>query len=97
MESLGHMDSRISPPSSPGGSVELVRFKEQLHQRMASLVGDLIKYDIDLGFAKNELESLYIKEVLRENDGNIGNTAKALSIHRNTLSKRMRDLKITVR
>lgn len=67
-----------------------------MHHKLSELVAELINNDIDLQFAKKELESTYIQQILRQHNGNIGHSAKALGMHRNTLSKRIKDLKITV-
>ncbi|CAM2069045.1 Helix-turn-helix domain-containing protein [Sulfidibacter corallicola] len=65
-----------------------------MHHKLSELVAELINNDIDLQFAKKELESTYIREILKRHNGNIGLSAKALGMHRNTLSKRIKDLKI---
>ena len=69
---------------------------DHLNRKLAALVGALIEHEIDLQFAKKELESTYIKEILRGNNGNIGLSARALGMHRNTLSKRLKELKIVI-
>jgi len=68
----------------------------RLHHKLASLVGDLVKHNVDLQFAKKELESLYIQAILRDNNGNIGLSARSLGMHRNTLSKHIKDLNIVI-
>ena len=68
------------------------RLSDQLHQKLASLVRSLVKHDIDLSYAKKQLESAYIREILDANQGNIGQTARVLGVHRNTLSKRIKEL-----
>jgi DNA-binding NtrC family response regulator len=65
-----------------------------VHRKLYDLVTDLIENDVDLNFAKKQFEATFIKEVLDRNGGNIGKTAKQLGMHRNTLSKRIRDLEI---
>ena len=44
--------------------------------------------------AKKSFEKLYIEERLRENDGNVSETAKELGIERTNLHRKMRELKI---
>ncbi len=44
--------------------------------------------------AKKSFEKLYIEEKLRENDGNVSETAKELGIERTNLHRKMRELKI---
>lgn len=79
-------------PQSPGEK----ELSDQLHTKLDSLVRSLIKHDIDLKYARKELETAYIREVLKKHQGNIGAAAKALGVHRNTLSKHIKELKITV-
>lgn len=67
-----------------------------MHHKLSELVAELINNNIDLQFAKKELESTYIQQILQQHNGNIGLSAKALGMHRNTLSKRIKDLKIAV-
>lgn len=67
----------------------------RLHLRLEELVHDMLDCKIDMTYARHALEKAYIGEVLRRNGGNIGRSAKALGMHRNTLTKRIRDLKIT--
>ena len=45
-----------------------------------------------LAEAVSEFEKLYIKKALARNKEHLSKTAKALGIHRNTLSKRVADL-----
>ena len=89
------MDNLISPPNSSDAIFEGKSWSEgQLHHKLSSLVGDLVHHGIDLHFAKKELEAMYICEILRANKGNIGSSAKALGMHRNTLSRRLKELQI---
>lgn len=90
------MEKSPHPPTlaAPTDAKQPTRAKDPLNPKLASLVRDLINHHIDLQFAKKELESLYIREVLRAHDGHIGQSATALGMHRNTLSKRIKALKI---
>lgn len=65
-----------------------------MHQKLSELVFELIEHDVDLQFAKRQLETAYIQEILTRNQGSIGKSATKLGIHRNTLAKRIRDLNI---
>lgn len=65
-----------------------------MHEKLSELVTDLIDNSIDLNFAKRQLEAAYIQEILQRNEGNISKSAQVLGIHRNTLTKRMRDLQL---
>lgn len=65
---------------------------QNLCHQLETLVLAMLDSDVDLQYAKLSLEKAYIREVLKRHGGNIGQTALALGIHRNTLSKRIRDL-----
>ena len=67
-----------------------------LHDHLSAFVDLLLDHNIDLNFAKRELEAQYIKMILTRHHGHIGKSARALGIHRNTLTKRIRDLKINL-
>lgn len=91
------MENRLNPPISLNQTGEGDGWSEnQLHMKLSSLVNDLVHHNIDLHFARRELESMYISAVLRANHGNIGTTARALGMHRNTLSRRIKELQIQV-
>ncbi|MCB1041654.1 MAG: hypothetical protein KDC35_01865 [Acidobacteria bacterium] len=67
---------------------------QNLHSHLTSFVDLLIDHQIDLGFAKRELETCYIRRILEDNQGHIGKSAASLGMHRNTLSKRIKELEI---
>lgn len=80
------------------GSIHLAQNeRDELRHSLAQFVNGLIRYNIDLNYARNELDYFYISEVLRHNGGNIGRAAKTMGMHRNTLSKRIRELNIAVK
>lgn len=54
----------------------------------------LFQHQVDLEFAKTQLEARYIHKVLERHNGNISQSARTLGIHRNTLAKRIRDLDV---
>lgn len=56
---------------------------------MESLIGEMLEGKILLGEAIAEFEKIYIEKALALNNGHLSNTASALGIHRNTLSKRV--------
>jgi len=61
----------------------------QLHLRLGALIDEMLDGRILLEEAAAEFERLYIEKALRRNRQHLTNTAKALGIHRNTLSKRV--------
>jgi len=84
-------------PDAPRNETEINnRFSEQLHHKLDGLVRSLIHNDVDLDYARKQFEHAYIREVLKLHHGNIGQASRALGVHRNTLSKRIKELKIPV-
>jgi transcriptional regulator with PAS, ATPase and Fis domain len=61
----------------------------QLRTRMESLIEEMLDGQIMLGEALSEFEKLYIQKALARYDEHLSQTANALGIHRNTLSKRV--------
>jgi DNA-binding NtrC family response regulator len=62
--------------------------------QLDSLVNQMIEHHIDYEDAVAEFEKRFIKKVLEINNGNQCKAAKALGIHRNTLSRKIEGLKL---
>ena len=60
-----------------------------LRNRMEALIEEMLDGQIMLNEAMSEFEKLYIQKALLRNKDHLSQTAKALGIHRNTLSKRV--------
>ena len=60
-----------------------------MRKRMESLIGEMLDGRILLEEALTEFEKIYIQKALERNSDHLCNTATALGIHRNTLSKRV--------
>ena len=56
---------------------------------MEQLIEEMLSGQILLNEALSEFEKLYIKKALLRYNDHLSNTADALGIHRNTLSKRV--------
>lgn len=56
---------------------------------MEALIGEMLDGRILLDEAITEFEKIYIQKALERNEAHMCNTAAALGIHRNTLSKRL--------
>ena len=56
---------------------------------MENLIEEMLDGQIMLGEAISEFEKLYIQKALNRNNDHLSQTADALGIHRNTLSKRV--------
>ncbi len=61
----------------------------QIHERMEILIEEMLNGQILLNEAISEFEKLYIQKALMRYGRHLSNTANALGIHRNTLSKRV--------
>ena len=61
----------------------------QLRTRMESLIEEMLDGQIMLNEAMSEFEKLYIQKALGRYKDHLSQTATALGIHRNTLSKRV--------
>ncbi|HVQ37772.1 MAG TPA: helix-turn-helix domain-containing protein [Pyrinomonadaceae bacterium] len=57
--------------------------------RLEALIEEMLDGHILLEEALREFEKLYIKKALTRNHEHLSNTAKALGVHRNTVSKRV--------
>ena len=58
-----------------------------MRARLEALIDEMLDGHILLAEAVSEFERLYIKKALARNQDHLSNTAKALGIHRNTISK----------
>jgi transcriptional regulator with PAS, ATPase and Fis domain len=61
----------------------------QIKTRMEQLIEEMLDGQILLSEAISEFEKLYIQRALTRNSEHLSQTAAALGIHRNTLSKRV--------
>ena len=61
----------------------------QLRTQMELLIDEMLDGRIMLNEALAEFEKLYIQKALERNSERLSQTASALGIHRNTLSKRV--------
>ena len=61
----------------------------QLRNQMEILIEEMLDGQIMLGEAISEFEKLYIQKALSRYNEHFSQTAAALGIHRNTLSKRV--------
>lgn len=60
-----------------------------MRARLEALIEEMLDGRILLAEAVAEFERLYIRKALSRNKDHLSRTAKALGIHRNTLSKRV--------
>jgi transcriptional regulator with PAS, ATPase and Fis domain len=60
-----------------------------MRARLEALIEEMLDGQILLAEALSEFEKLYIKKALSRNKQHLSKTAKALGVHRNTISKRV--------
>jgi len=60
-----------------------------IHNRLETLIEEMLEGHILLDEALCEFEKLYIKKAMARHKQHISNTAAVLGIHRNTLAKRV--------
>jgi transcriptional regulator with PAS, ATPase and Fis domain len=60
-----------------------------MRARLEALIEEMLDGQILLTEALSEFEKLYIKKALARNKQHLSRTAKALGVHRNTISKRV--------
>lgn len=58
------------------------------------LVVEMVDKDVDFQFARTEFEKRFIAKVLDKSDGNLCRAAEILGMHRNTLTRQIKKLKI---
>jgi DNA-binding NtrC family response regulator len=60
-----------------------------IHNRLESLIEEMLEGQILLDEALSEFEKVYIQKALTKHKQHLSKTAAVLGIHRNTLSKRV--------
>jgi DNA-binding NtrC family response regulator len=65
--------------------------------QLESLVDRMIEQGIFFSDAVSEFEKRFIEAILAKNKGNQSRTAKALGIHRNTLSRKIEEFDLNHR
>jgi DNA-binding NtrC family response regulator len=61
----------------------------QLRNRLENLIDEMLDGQILLDEARDEFEKIYIQKALARYNNHLSQTAQALGIHRNTLSKKV--------
>ena len=65
-----------------------------MQERLEKLIDEMVQKGIRFSEASREFERRFISKVLAQSDGNLSKAADVLGIHRNTLSRKMTELKI---
>jgi len=67
-----------------------------VRDRLDHLVAEMFDRGIRLEDAVREIEKRFITRALQASDGNIGDAASHLGLHRNTLSRKIADYKLRI-
>ncbi len=70
------------------------RPKPQMKDILEALIDEMVSKGILWREAAAQFEKLFILRVFQECGGNLGKTAERMGVHRNTLSKKMREHEI---
>ena len=65
-----------------------------MRERLDQLVGEMVEKGIRYDEAQREFEKRFIARVVQTSNGNLCRAADTLGVHRNTLTRKIRDLKI---
>jgi Fis family transcriptional regulator len=61
------------------------------------LVGMMVETGIRYEDAQREFDKRFITRVVQDSEGNLGKAAQRLGVHRNTLARKIKELKIRAR
>jgi DNA-binding NtrC family response regulator len=65
-----------------------------VRERLEQLVGEMVDKGIRYADAQREFEKHFITRVVNKCEGNLGKAATTLGVHRNTLTRKIAELKI---
>ena len=65
-----------------------------MRDRLEQLVGEMVEKGIRYADAQREFEKHFITRVVSNCEGNLGKAATTLGVHRNTLTRKIQELKI---
>lgn len=76
------------------GSRKTADTKASMKQRLDDLILEMIDGGIRFPEARREFERRFLTLVMERENGNMSRAARTLHIHRNTLSKKLQELKL---
>ena len=65
-----------------------------MRERLSELVREMVDRGIRFEDAQREFEKHFITHVVAKHEGNLGKAAATLGVHRNTLTRKIQELKI---
>jgi len=76
------------------GSRKSIEGKASMKQKLDDLITEMIDGGIRYPEARREFEKRFFLQVVEREKGNHSRAARVLHIHRNTLAKKIQDLKL---
>ena len=68
-----------------------------MHKLLDQLVIEMVTRGVHYTDAQREFDKRFISCVIEKSDGNLCKAADVLGVHRNTLARKMKEMKIRVR
>ena len=68
-----------------------------MHKMLEQLVGEMVARGVHFEDAQREFEKRFLTQVIDKSEGNLSKAADTLGVHRNTLARKMKELKIKTR
>ena len=68
-----------------------------MHKLLDQLVEEMVARGVHYDDAQREFEKRFVTQVISQCGGNLCTAADTLGVHRNTLARKIRDLKIRAR
>ena len=65
-----------------------------LHKLLDQLVSEMVSRGVHYEDARREFDKRFLTSVIDKSDGNLCKAADTLGVHRNTLARKMKELKI---
>ena len=71
--------------------------KKTIKEVLESVIDEMVEKGIFWNEAQQQFEKLFLIRALRQNRGNLSRAAETMGVHRNTLTKKLRDYKLDKR
>lgn len=68
-----------------------------MRELLDQLVAEMVDKGIRFEDAQREFEKRFVSRVVQQSAGNLSRAAETLGVHRNTLARKVKDLKIRTR
>ncbi len=68
-----------------------------MHKLLEQLIDEMVARGVHYDDAQREFEKRFVVKVIDKCDGNLTKAAEALGVHRNTLARKIKELKIKAR